>query len=180
MRPVPIAGADGYFVSRDGHVFSTRTTQRHVSLATPTRMKHTINRGGYRQLNLRLRLSDGSRRTISVRVHKLVALAYIGPPPTPGSEVRHRNGDRSNNDADNLLWGSRADNAADMVAHGQSLRGEKHHSAKLSTTDVHRIRSMLRDGETQEHVAHTFGVSQVLISLIKRGRAWGWLSEKTA
>lgn len=41
---------------------------------------------------------------IKTAVHRLVALTFLGPPPTPLHEVAHGDGDRLNNTVTNLLW----------------------------------------------------------------------------
>lgn len=50
-------------------------------------------------------------------VHRLVAEAFIGPCPE-GMQVRHLNGDHRDNRAENLCYGTPAENAADKVRHG--------------------------------------------------------------
>lgn len=50
-------------------------------------------------------------------VHRLVALAFLGSCPA-GQEVRHKNGIRTDVRADNLEYGTRADNVRDAIAHG--------------------------------------------------------------
>lgn len=58
------------------------------------------------------------------KVHRIVAEAFIAP--VVGKKlVCHCNGIRTDNRKDNLKWGTPADNSADMVAHGNSLRGDK-------------------------------------------------------
>jgi hypothetical protein len=60
------------------------------------------------QVNLTQRI--GRKRTITVTVHKLVALAFLKPPLTmPGrtkacSRVAHVDGHKHNNSACNLKW----------------------------------------------------------------------------
>lgn len=58
-------------------------------------------------------LGRGHSRT----VHSLVAAAFIGPCPQ-GQEVRHKDGTRTNNTADNLEYGTRTDNLRDAIRHG--------------------------------------------------------------
>ena len=51
-------------------------------------------------------------------VHQLVAFAFIGDRRAEGLEIRHLNGDPSDNRVENLAWGTRAENVADMIDHG--------------------------------------------------------------
>jgi hypothetical protein len=52
-----------------------------------------------------------------VGVHHIVALAFHGPAPEGKPFACHKNGWPAENYPSNLYWGSRADNAADMVRH---------------------------------------------------------------
>lgn len=65
-------------------------------------------------------------KSLNVRVHRLVLLAFVGPPP-PGMECCHNDGDASNNRLENLRWGTKSDNMHDRVRHGT------HHMAKLDS-----------------------------------------------
>lgn len=56
-------------------------------------------------------------------VHKLVALAWLGPPPFPGAVVRHRDDNKHNNRLSNLAWGTQKDNMQDAIRNGHSLGG---------------------------------------------------------
>ena len=56
------------------------------------------------------------------RVHRLVALAFLGPPPNRMAwQVHHQDGDRSNNRVDNLEWVTPSGNA--HYSHQNPLRG---------------------------------------------------------
>jgi len=89
----PIAGAAGYFVSRFGDVYSAKSGRE---------LKQTPDRDDYLQVSI----------PKTVRVHRLVAEAFIGPCPE-GYVVRHRDAVRSNNAAHNLRFGTVADNVDD-------------------------------------------------------------------
>jgi hypothetical protein len=51
-------------------------------------------------------------------LHHLVAEAFIGPRPTPTTEIRHLNGNPGDNRPANLRYGTRAENAEDSKRHG--------------------------------------------------------------
>lgn len=68
---------------------------------------------------------NGRRRT--VRIHVLVCNAFHGPKPSTLHEVRHINGDLTDNRAANLAWGSHSDNMRDKVAHGTHHFANKTH-----------------------------------------------------
>jgi hypothetical protein len=101
-------------------------------------------------------------------VHRLVALAFIGPCPD-GLEVAHNDGDKNNNAPSNLRYATAASNQHDQVIHGKTTQGEKSHFAKLTETKVLAIRE---DHRFQRIIAMDYGVAQTLISQIKRRKVW--------
>lgn len=110
----------GYIVTRDGRVFSVGHNWRGYG---EREMRLTPNADGYPSV----RLTIGGKRT-RLAVHRLVAREYLPPRPSPAHEVRHLDGDRTNNRVTNLAWGTRKENAADRERHGRTYRGERHHS----------------------------------------------------
>jgi NUMOD4 motif/HNH endonuclease len=101
------------------------------------------------------------------RIHTLVLTAFAGPAPE-GHECRHLNDNSADNRwPENLVWGTSAQNKADMIANGGTLR----RNFKLSQAQADEIRS-LRGVKTQEELARINGVSQGAISLIHQGKTW--------
>jgi hypothetical protein len=73
------------------------------------------------------------------------------------------------------LWlGTPADNAADMATKGRAApkSGCLNGRAKLSPVQVQEIKARLRAGVQGRTLAREFGVSDMAISRIKRGRLW--------
>jgi hypothetical protein len=89
--------------------------------AGPRILRASPNRNGYPQLTLCL---DGQRSTPGV--HKLVALAFLGPRPE-GREVRHLDGNRLNSALVNLTYGTKAENSQDSIGHGTHVNAGKTH-----------------------------------------------------
>jgi len=81
---------------------------------------------------------------------------------------------------DHLFLGTRAVNNKDAAQKGRLPKGQTHHNAKLSDDDVRFIRANYgrggRGGMSQVQLASRFGVSQVLVGLIVRGKAWAHLT----
>lgn len=114
---------------------------------------------------------DG-RRMRPQNVHAAVCEAFHGDRPN-GHVARHLNGDRHDNRANNLAWGTYADNEADKIAHGRSNHGSKNPRAVLTEGDVREIKSLLADGLlTQVMIGELYGVTNSAISSIKQGRVW--------
>lgn len=110
-------------------------------------------------------------------VHKLVALAFLGTPPTPAHELNHLDGVRTNNRADNLAWVTSSENNRHRydVLGTRAPRGVDHWRAKLTEDGVRDIRARAAAGESQQSIARRHGIAQQSVSDIIRGLYWGWL-----
>jgi hypothetical protein len=127
-----------------------------------------INRGGYRTVGL----PQGSRR-VHASVHRLVAEAFISPPPFDDAQVRHLDGSRMNNDYRNLAWGTCLQNHADRVGHGTDPAGERNGRAKLTASDIETIRRMHRvGGFSYSRIMAHFGISKSQTARIVTGAHW--------
>jgi len=154
----PISFAPGYFVSDDGHVFSGKRGQWKRLAPTP--------RGKY----LAVSLYTGGRQLLT-GIHVVVCRAFHGD-PHEGQEVRHLDGKRHNNRADNLAWGTRSEIMADKIRHGTSQIGSRNPNSALTEADVIAIKGALAAGETQTSIATRYGVTQANISAIHKGLTW--------
>lgn len=98
-----------YKISSRGQVVSM---PRNTTKGGP--LKQTLRPDGYLAVSL---TKDGRQRTFLV--HALVAEAFIGPRPPGDIMVLHGDGDKANNDVDNLRYGTRPENSRDWVRHGK-------------------------------------------------------------
>lgn len=166
-----IPGHDGYQASNAGRIRS-----RDRSL--PFRGSLRFHRGrilrpfpaGNKQQYDYVGLGTGKK----TGVHRLVALAFHGLPPSPRHEAAHWNGCPTDNYPVNLRWALPIENNRDMDRHGTRYtgirpRGEKHHKAKLTEQDVRSIRLLCsgRRGELTE-IAVRYGMDRSTISDIDR------------
>lgn len=124
--------------------------------------------------------------TISIDNKKVGAHRYVcklakGAPPTAGHEAAHScgKGHEACIAPDHLSWKTRAENAADSLAHGTLSRGERHGRAKLTEAEARAILSM-KGAESPGNLAERFGVSRHTISRIHNGLNWACLSEERA
>lgn len=141
---------EGYYrISCDGQVESLprlvpmplggfRTTRRTI-------LKQHAGTGGY----LRVTLYRGHAK-LTVKVHRLVARAFLAESYFEGAHVCHGDGCRTNNDVTNLRWGTRSDNVQDCLQHGTHWQIRKtqcprqHHYSPENTRIVVR-----RDGRRE-------------------------------
>ena len=161
-RTVP--GYPAYEVSVDGLV---RRCQGFRCRRAHRVLVPFVRPNGYAQILLYQR---GQRRRFGV--HQLVALAFLGPKPSPQHEVAHLDGQRLNNHVSNLAWLLPIENDAHKDLHGTRLRGSQIHSAKLVEAQVVLIRQALAVGIRQCVLAQAYGVSDSTVSLIARAKTW--------
>lgn len=71
-----------------------------------------------------------------------------------------------------LSLGTDQANVDDAVAKGRHKRGTMDPNAKLDDDKVREIRKLSAQGHSQAAIGAHFGVHQVLISLVMRGKIW--------
>lgn len=119
-------------------------------------------------------------RLKNLSVHRLVAEAFLGPPPVGRGQVNHKDGVHSNNRVENLEWVDGRANQLHAIEIGLYVgRGEGHGRAKLTEEQVHEIRRKYtgRYGD-QSRMGREYGVSQSLIAKIVRGDIWTHLDDR--
>lgn len=125
--------------------------------------KGPLDRGGYGHITV---------NTILLSVHRVSAALWLGFEINSHLLICHKCDNRSCINPQHLFVGTTADNSADMVKKGRSLRGEANPHSKLTTKDISVIRSRLASGESQQRIADDYGIAQTLVSHIKVRRAW--------
>jgi hypothetical protein len=118
----------------------------------------------------RVRRFDGVRRQ-KRRVNRIVCEMSSGPAPLDRPEAAHKCGNKRCVNASHIYWGSRSENAADMLAHGTVSRGSRRPSSKLTEDQIPEIKR-LSSAMTQTEIAQKFGVNQSQISRVLSGKRW--------
>ena len=123
-RWLPVPGWEGlYEGSNRGRVRSLdRVVERSDGVSQRVRareLKQIRQRSGYMRVTL-----YGPDGGVGVRVHRLVALAFLGD-PGPGRQVCHWNDVPDDNRVENLRWGTAADNRRDEVRNGRHANARK-------------------------------------------------------
>lgn len=129
-----IPGYEGHYqASDDGLIKSLARSYVNKSGQTQPIRERILSPGtevgrtrGNKYATVHLRAPDGKSRR-SWKVHQLVARTFHGPPPFPGAEVCHGDGNSLNNRADNLRWDTRAANGVDSVKHGTNRYAARTH-----------------------------------------------------
>lgn len=111
------------------------------------------------------------RRTDGLAYTHVVAWEVANGPVPDGMYVCHRCDNPPCVNPAHLFLGTAADNVGDMVGKRRHSFGEAH-ATKLSEDDVSAIRRRIAEGETQQRVADSFGVSRSMIGKIAKFNCW--------
>ncbi len=158
-----------YEISDQGRVrrLTFRNRMGWYQYKTPHILKASGKAGPYRQVCLS---RDG--RSISRMIHLLVLEKFVGPCP-PGREAAHRNGKAKDNRLSNLRWATKEENEADKVAHGTARSvGAANPNAKLTESDVRKIRELRSRGWRLSTIGEHFGVRDTTVGDICKRRRW--------
>ena len=173
-----IPGFSDYFISDNGEVYSIAARANRGRPKQPIKKKVHKCFGYYKvQLN---KYGMAHKRF----VHRLVLETFVGKCPN-GSQCRHLDGNRLNNNLSNLKWGTRKENQADRILHGTDNRGERHSLSKLKERDIPIIRMLAKkinkkvrkidNGGNYAEIAKRFNVCRSTIEHVVLGSTWGWV-----
>lgn len=137
-----------YEVSSLGRV---RNRKGHI-LATPA------HKSGY--LNVQL-WKDGKFKTWLV--HRLVAVTFIGEPPSDKHEAAHGNGNRHDNRASNLRWALPVENMRDRDIHGTTARGIRNGRLRYDDAMVQSVRDLHASGMGYRRISASTGISRATV-----------------
>jgi predicted XRE-type DNA-binding protein len=132
-------------------------------------LKNSLTTYGYYKISL-----GPKKDRKSVLVHRLVGITFLVNIDNK-PQINHIDGDKTNNNVENLEWVTNQENA--IHAHKTGLRkgpiGELNTKAKLKEKDILEIRSLLKNNNIKlKEVARLYGVSISTISAIKTRRKW--------
>lgn len=158
----PVIGFEGFYsVSSAGRV--RRDTSQRI-------IRPWIDKRGYATCSL----SKRGVCTTGVKIHQLVAAAFIGPCPV-GKEVNHVDGFKANNCDTNLEYLTRRENVQHAHRTGIAFvpKGEQQGLSKLTDAAVAIIRQTdAKIPGVTASLATRFGVSRVAIRCVRRRHTW--------
>lgn len=155
-----------YEVSHVGNV--RRATPRKTRKNLPDELTPSLSGTGY----LVVSLMDQAGNRVVAYVHRLVCEAFSGDAPQGHCHAAHRDGNKTNNAADNLYWATPRQNAEDARQHGTMMRGTKHPLAVLTDAGVRGARKDRSAGLSWSALASKYGVGRSVIRRAVNGETW--------
>lgn len=160
-RPIPDWPA--YEVSNHGDV------RRASDGGSPIAKRGKVLRRNLVGRYYRVSLHCPTRGRMQMMVHRAVAIAFIGPPPSPTHQVAHGDNNGLNNRPENLRWATQAENMADQIEHGTRRWGNRHAQASLSEAQVEAMRIAAKRGVSHELIAALADTTVSAVGRIVRG-----------
>ena len=158
-----IEGYEGlYQVSNIGRVKSLTTSNLKVL---------TLFKNSYHKLVL-----YKHNKQSTCYIHQLVAKAFI-PNPDHKIAINHIDGNKLNNNVNNLEWVTALENITHAIKHDLfNNNGELNGCSKLTESQVLEIDNLLKSKNlSQEKIAKLFNVSGATIHNIKYRKKWKYL-----
>lgn len=150
-----------YKIDEFGNVYSPHTGQK---------MALFQQKDGY--IITSLYLADGSRKRF--RVHRLVMNTFQYRENSEELQVNHIDGNKANNNLENLEWCTRSENLLHAFRTGleQKPKGEINPNHKLTEKEVIEICELLLQKVSYNTIAQKYNVSKGTIAHIKQKRTW--------
>lgn len=154
-----------YYATEDGKIYS-QYSKKFLS-------KH-LDKNGYEKVRL---VCEDARHTFSV--HRLILETFSPTNNMNTLQVNHKNGNKLDNNLDNLEWVSCQENikhACDnKLRHDQ--KGANNNATKLTEENVKNIINLLLEKKyTQKQIGDFFNISEDVVGAIKNKRNWKYLT----
>lgn len=151
-----------YEVDNDGNVFRKSTGKKLTS--------KYLNTAGYKVVVIGFG-PDGKKTFKNMLVHRLVASTFI-PNPENKECVNHIDGNKLNNEVENLEWLSGKENMKHARFSGLwNPDGEHNGNAKYTDEQVEETCKLLQEAKlTNKEIAKITGLSSAMVSMIKIGK----------
>ena len=166
LQRVPVPGWPEFELDEAGSIFRVA---KAFGATAGKKLNPSLTKNGYAKVSL---CRNGKRTEFLV--HRLVAMAFIGPIPD-GLDVCHYDGDKQNNAKGNLRIDTRRGNVADNVRLGKFGQGERAAANKYPESLVVEIKARLASGERVVPMSKELGIPASTLYAIRSKQTWAWL-----
>jgi hypothetical protein len=113
------------------------------------------------------------KKMIPYKIHRLVAENFCEGYKA-GLEVNHIDGNKQNNNCENLEWVTRSENIKHAVKTGllPVTRGSQRAQAKMTEKDVVQIHQMMAKGVKRKDICAFLNISIHMYKDVQRGKTW--------
>lgn len=148
------------------------------------RIKSIKHRGGNEERLINTCISGGYYKSVflndngeykSINAHRLICLAFHPIENYENLEVNHKDGNKLNNNIDNLEWCSRKQNIEHSIINGlqKAFKGEEVGNSKLKEYQVTEIREKFKPYVyTRKMLAIEYQISEATIKDIVNRKTW--------
>jgi hypothetical protein len=147
-----------YQISDQGRLRSVRTT---INYLKPSKT------GGYYFAHL----TKNNGKSVTQYIHRLVALFFI-PNPLNKPEVNHLDGNKQNNNLENLEWATTKENINHSYLIGSSKVGEDRHLAKFKNEEVRQIKLKSEAGMKIKDIAKELNLQYKTVYAVVKKRSY--------
>ena len=110
---------------------------------------------------------EGNNRNFYI--HRLVMMVFVGDRPE-NMAICHIDGDKTNNNINNLRYDTYKENNIDQFRHGNR-------KGCLSNEEVLKVRQMYKEGMKTKEISEFFNVGKWVVQKIKNGTNYSWLND---
>ena len=159
IKYLTLENFEHYMIFKNGSIYNPNTQKF---------LKHSPNKNGY----IYVHLNNGRQLRKKITIHRLIAKAFVhNPNPEKYNIVNHIDGNRHNNNPNNLEWTDQKGNMLHAKARGKfdsGCRGEN----KLCENDVFNIRGLYFSGENISFLSLQYKVHPNTIRKIIKYQSW--------
>ena len=128
--------------------------------------KNRPDQRGYYQISLTMDINSRLTR----KVHTLVCIAFHGNPPTNLHTVNHKDGNKLNNNKDNLEWVTAKENTNHLFKNGLQPK-----RVKLKYEDLEKIKNLYNIKKISfKEIAQLYNVKSKAIRRMILGETWNF------
>lgn len=130
---------------------------------------HQSNTNGYSRARIPIYDEDGKIHKKEMKVHRLVAKAYLENPENK-PDVNHIDGDKRNNSVDNLEWATRMENMRHAHSTGLFKWKFSEKSNAYTESQVRHVFSLLEMGVALRTISEETGVKYQQVIQLRNGK----------